>query len=160
MHWTEHPGAGAVLGAANSSVIGTSLAGCMRIQSLFMGNASFNMIYSLQGFGLVSLSGRLKGDRALLGSCLPGAPLNPPRTDGEQEMRSTMNRNSVDEREWSVSSCGSPSSGAEEGRTPGHRQGHRKDSGTTPQHDTGPLPRDCEETGTNSALPPSPVRER
>lgn len=48
-----------------------------------------------------------------------------------------MNRNSVDERAESVSTCGSPSSGAEQGRA------HGKDSGAsllTPQHDTACFP--------------------
>lgn len=48
-----------------------------------------------------------------------------------------MNRNGVDERAESVGTCGSPSSGAEQGRA------HGKDSGTsllTPQHDTACFP--------------------
>lgn len=84
-HWPEHSGAGAVLGAAKSSVVGINSAGCVCTQCLFKGNVSFSVTYSLQGLGFVSLPVGLKGDWALLGPCLPGqgggtaAPLGSPK---------------------------------------------------------------------------------
>lgn len=46
LHWTEHPRAGAGVGAAKCSVVGISLAGCVCIQCLFTGNASFHVTHS------------------------------------------------------------------------------------------------------------------
>lgn len=106
MPWTEHPGAGAVLGAAKRSVVGISLAGCECIQRLFMGNASFHVIYSPQG-GWVGFSvcGAERGV-GIAGVLLPwGSP---------KPMRSPVNRESVGEKEQSVSICGC--SGAEDTR--------------------------------------------
>lgn len=152
MPWTEHPGAGAVLGAAKCSVVGISLAGCVCTQCLFMGNASFHVIYSPRGFGLVSLSVGLKGDRALVGSCCPGGPLN------SRMMRSPKNRDSVGEREQNVSTCGCPNSGTEEGRTPEHGESTEKTQGQHPNI-TPCLPQGLPGDRDQQSSPSHPVRK-